>query len=269
MRKAMDLFGVVGGALILATLGASTGFAQSSGDMQALRKDIESLKQGQKAMQKDIGIIRDILSGKQPPLDNVSISIGGSPFQGPKDAKFVIVEFSDFQCPFCGRYATQTYSQVIDDYVKTGKVKYVFRDFPLEQLHPNAAKAAEASHCAEDQGKFWDLHDRMFKNQSALDAKEMLGHATVLALDVPKFQQCLESGKYTAKVKKDQEDGAKVNVKGTPTFFFGTVDPKDPTKIKAVSMFSGAQPYQQFKDAFDKLMSPPKDEGKDKDGGSQ
>src|SRR5437870_5300349 len=106
--------------------------------MQALRKEIESLRQGQKAMQKDISIIRDILSGKQPPFERVAISTEGAAAQGDKSAGYAVIEFSDFQCPFCGRYSTQTYSQVVDEYVKSGKVKYYFRNLPLDQLHPLA-----------------------------------------------------------------------------------------------------------------------------------
>jgi protein-disulfide isomerase len=252
---------------VVAIAVAPRGLAQSSQEeLKALRKEVEVLKQGQDAIQKNVQIIRDILSGKQPPLENVSVNTDGARFQGEKSAKVVMVEFSDFQCPFSGRYNTQTYSQVIDEYVKTGKVKYVFRDFPLESIHPLALKAAEATRCAGEQGKFWEMHDRLFKNQQALDPKELAGHATVLELDVPKFQQCLSTSKFSADVKKDAADGQKLGVKGTPTFFFGVADAKDASKMKAVSMFSGAQPLTAFKDALDKLINPPKEE-KAKEGG--
>jgi protein-disulfide isomerase len=232
--------------------------AQTNSEIQSLKKEIEALKANQKDIQKNVQIIKDILMGKQPPLENVFISTEGAPSVGEATAKLTMVEFSDFQCPFCGRYANQTMSQVLDTYVKTGRVRYVFRNFPLEQLHPNAEKAAEAANCAGEQNKFWEAHDRFFKNQSALDSKEMLGHATVLGLDVPKFQQCLDSGKYTAKVKADEAEGQKFGVKGTPTFFFGTVDPKDPTKIHAVKLLSGAVPFDSFKDVIEGLLNPPK-----------
>jgi protein-disulfide isomerase len=263
MKQRSRSIGIFLAVFVIATVAAPSGLAQSNEELKALRKEVDSLKQGQEAIQKNVQIIRDILSGKQPPLENVSVSTDGAPFQGEKNAKVVMVEFSDFQCPFSGRYNTQTYSQVIDEYVKTGKVKYVFRDFPLESLHPLALKAAEATRCAGEQGKFWEMHDRLFKNQQALDPKELPGHATVLELDVPKFQQCLSTGKYAADVKKDAADGQKLGVRGTPTFFFGVADQKDPSKMKAVSMFSGAQPLTTFKDALDKLLNPPKEEKKD------
>ena len=115
----------------------------------------------------------------------------------------------------------------------------MFRNFPLEQIHPFAEKAAEAAACAGDQGKYWEAHDRFFKNQSALDAKGMAGHAAVLGLDSAKFQDCLTSGKYAAQVKSDVAEGQKYNVRGTPAFFFGT-DVKD-SKLHAVKFLSGAR----------------------------
>jgi protein-disulfide isomerase len=214
--------------LIVVTLVASQAFAQTTAtDMQALRKEVEALKAGQKDMQKTLSLIKDMMMGKQPPLEDVYINIEGAMTQGDTKAKVVMVEFSDYQCPFCGRHATDTYPQLMDQYVKTGKMRYILKNFPLEQIHPYAEKAAEAAECMGEQGKYWEAHDRLFKNQQALDVKELPAHALVLGLDVPKFQQCLDGGKYTAKVKADVAEGTKLNVRGTPSFFFGVPDPKD------------------------------------------
>ncbi len=231
--------------------------AMAGDNIQDLQKEVESLKVGQKDIQKTLQIVKDILMGKQPPLEDAYISTLGAPSMGAKTAKVTIVEFSDFQCPFCGRYATQTMPQVLNEYVKTGKVRYIFRNFPLDQLHPLAEKAAEAAACAGDQGKYWEAHDRFFKNQQALDAKEMQGHALVLGLDVSKFKLCLDSGKYVTLVKTDVAEGQKYNVRGTPSFFFGT-EMKD-SKLKAVKFLSGALPLQDFKDVIDGLLDPPRD----------
>lgn len=239
---------------------APAAFAQSANDISALRKEVEAMKANQTEMQKNIKIIKDILMGKQPPLEDVYITTKGAQSQGDTKAKVTLVEFSDYQCPFCGRYANDTYSKIIDDYVKTGKVRYILRNFPLEQLHPNAEKAAEAAECAGDQGKYWEMHERLFKNQQALDLKEMPGHVVVLGMDQAKFQQCMDTGKFTAKVKADQADGAKLKVTGTPTFFFGYQDDKDPNRVKAVKLLSGAQPLSAFTDILDALLNPPKEE---------
>jgi protein-disulfide isomerase len=150
--------------------------------------------------------------------------------------------------------------QVLDDYVKRGKVRYFFRNFPLEQIHPLATKAAEAGHCAGEQGKYWEMHDRLFKNQRNLEAKELLGHAVVLGLDQSKFQQCLDSGKYTTLVKNDIAEGQKFGVRGTPTFFFGLTAHSKGSKMKAEKLLSGAQPMASFKEVIDNLLDPPKPE---------
>ena len=97
--------------------------------------------------------------------------------------------------------------QIEREYIKTGKLKYVARDFPLESIHPLAFKAAEAAHCAGEQGKYWEMHSRLFENQRALSLKDLPQHAQALGLDAPKFQQCLESGKYASRIRKDLADG--------------------------------------------------------------
>jgi len=239
---------------------APAAFAQSANDIGALRKEVEAMKASQTEMQKNIKIIKDILMGKQPPLEDVVVSTAGARILGDAKAKVMLVEFSDYQCPFCGRYANDTYSKIVDDYVKTGKVRYALRNFPLESIHPFAEKAAEAAECAGDQGKYWEMHERLFKNQSQLDVKEFPGHAVVLGLDQEKFKQCIDTGKFTAKVKADIADGTKLNVRGTPTFFIGYPDPKDPSKLNAVKLLSGAQPLSAFTDILDALLNPPKEE---------
>ena len=182
---------------------------------------------------------------------------------GENTTMVTIVEFSDYQCPLSSQYFNLTLRDIVNDYIKTGKVKYVFRDFPIESIHPLALKAAEGAYCAGEQGKYWEMHDRLLRNQMAIEAKVLPLHALVLGLDVPKFQQCLDSGKYAAKVREGVADGKKAGVQGTPTFFLGLTDPKE-SKLKAVTFVSGAQSYTTFKEAIDKLLSLPKreEEGK-------
>jgi protein-disulfide isomerase len=107
----------------------------------------------------------------------VVLSVDGAPSMGNGDAKVTLIEFSDYQCSFCGRHFSQTLPRLMTEYVKTGKVKYVLRDFPLEPIHPLAFKAAEAARCASDQGKYWEMHDRLFSNQQALGPKDLPRHA--------------------------------------------------------------------------------------------
>lgn len=155
----------------------------------------------------------------------VEVDSGKLPLLGDKDAKVTIVEFSDFQCPYCKKYIDETHSQINDEYIKTGKVKFAYRHYPLS-FHPNAPKAGEASECANEQGKFWEYHDILFSNQDAWSPQEAVaavdsftGYAGELGLDAEQFRSCLDSGKYKANVDADFAAGGAAQVDGTPTFF--------------------------------------------------
>jgi len=170
----------------------------------------------------------------------VAVSVDDDPSWGPEDAPVTIVEFSDFQCPFCSRFFSETYPQIKQEY--EGQVHFVYRDFPLTSLHENAQKAGEAAECADDQGKFWEYHDMLFNNNSALDDASLKGYASQLGLDTSAFDQCLDSGKYTEEVQKDYQEGISYGVTGTPAFY-----------INGVSII-GAQPYANFKAAIDAAL---------------
>src|SRR5262245_25723020 len=148
-------------------------------------------------------------------------SLDGTPALGDPNARIVIVEFGDYQCPFCGQHANQVLPQILADYVKSGKIRYFFKDIPVEAIHPQAFKAAEAALCSGEQGKYWEMHDRLFKNQRALTVRELSAHAAVLDLDIGKFQQCLDGDTYATQIRKSVQDGLKAGVRGTPTFFIG------------------------------------------------
>ena len=168
------------------------------------------------------------------PQPRVQVAAEG-PARGPKDAPVTIVEFSDFECPYCGA-AHDTVEQVMSSYA--GKVRLVYRQFPLS-FHPHAAKAAEASLCAADQGKFWEYHDALFKNQKKLDPTELKAHASEVGLDGQKFGQCLDSGDKKKAVDADQQAGLAAGVGGTPAFFINGI------------FLNGAQPIDEFKKVID------------------
>jgi len=161
-----------------------------------------------------------------------NISGDDDPARGPENAPVTIVEFSDFQCPFCKAFLAQTLPLILANYGE--RIRFVYRDFPIPTIHPQAIQAAEAAQCAFEQGRFWEYHDRLFQNQSTLDASSLKVHAKALGLDGSKFNQCLDSGKYAGEVQKDLEDGRSYGVTGTPTFFING------RKIL------GAQPYPTF-----------------------
>jgi len=161
------------------------------------------------------------------------------PSKGAETAKITIVEFSDFQCPFCSK-AEPSVDEVMKNY--SDKVKVVFRHFPLE-FHDKAFKAAEAAACAEEQGKLWEYHKTLFANQGALDIADLKTHAKTLGLDAAKFDACLDGGKMKEKVDADMVAARAVGVNGTPAFFINGI------------MLSGAQPYEKFKEIIDSELS--------------
>ncbi len=162
----------------------------------------------------------------------VEVSTAGQPARGSDDAKVVLVEFMDFQCPFCKRHADQTLPRLLSEF--EGKVRYVVRNLPLV-IHPDAQKAAEASECAHAQGKYWEYHEVLFKNQAALDVDSLKRYARDLKLRESEFESCLDSGQRSGDVKADLDEAARVGASSTPTFFLNG------RKIV------GAKPYGQFK----------------------
>ena len=247
--------------IILITAGPSLG--QSSDELTKLRKEVEALKEGQKTLQRDLQDIKGLLQARVTPpaaqgpqealAQPVALSIDGAPFLGSKDAKVTLVEFSDFQCPFCARHSQQTLPSIVKDYIDAGKVKYVLRDFPIAALHPHAQKSHEAAHCAGEQGKYWEMYHRLFRNVRAQEKENLTAHAKTLRLDGRKFEQCLASGRHGATVKKAIEEGQRAGVRGTPTFFVGVSG--DGRTLQATRLLRGAQPYERFKASIDTALS--------------
>lgn len=176
----------------------------------------------------------------------VEVDSGHLPVLGSKNAKVTVIEFGDFQCPFCEKWFTDVEANLIKDYVNTGKVKFAFRHFAF--LGDESTWAAEASECANEQGKFWEYHDYLYKNQgperSGTFAKDKLkGFAQALGLDTTKFNSCLDSDKYAKNVTDDQAAGQKAGVNGTPTTFVNG------------QTVVGAQPYSALKVILDQELS--------------
>jgi protein-disulfide isomerase len=173
---------------------------------------------------------------------------------GSASAKVTLVEVSDYHCPFCRRHTQQVFPQIQKDYVDTGKIRYVFIDYPIAQLHPDAHKAHEAANCAGEQGKFWEMHRSLFANPPARDAAQFTAQARAIGADVAKFSACLTGGKYGAPVRETVEQIQGLGIGGTPTTLVGiTPSPGAPMKIAKVVV--GAQPYQSFRTAIDAILS--------------
>lgn len=227
--------------------------------MSQLRQDITAIKQGQDALRKELEEIKKLLQARQPAappppmqaLDAV-VAIGDAPVKGNPNAKLTLIEFSDYQCPFCRRHAENTLPSLDKEYIATGKVRYVFHDFPLEAIHPQAFKAAEAAHCAGEQQKYWEMHGRLFANQQALAPEKLSEHAQALGLEAAAFKDCLDSGRYAERVRKDIAEGQKLGITGTPTMLLGV---SEGNQVKEVKMLRRAQPFSVFEAEDDKSLA--------------
>jgi len=182
------------------------------------------------------------------------VSIDDDPVKGNPDAPVTIVEFSDFQCPFCSRFFQQTLPLIEKNYIDTGKIKFVYKDMPLDNLHPNARPAHIAAECADEQGKFWEYHDVLFEKQSQwnrLVSSELQNtfteFATDMGLQATSFESCMQSPNIADEVNKDTLEAASYGATGTPTFFIG--NEKDGF-IKLV----GAQPFATFQRIIDNQL---------------
>jgi protein-disulfide isomerase len=237
------------GLLFMAFALAGPGFAQGSDE--DIQKEIEALKKGQDDIRKQLDEIKKLLQQAQPQRPQLpdvkgkEFTLGTNPIKGDDSASLTLVEMTDYQCPYCARYYTQAYPQIQSTYVETGKVRYLVMDLPLESIHKLAFKAAEATRCAGDQDQFWQMHDRLFQNQRAMEPWS--GHAEELGLDVAAFNVCLESGKYTDAIREDMAEAAKAGARGTPSFLLAKTNPDDPTKVTGISVLRGAQPFATFR----------------------
>jgi protein-disulfide isomerase len=173
--------------------------------------------------------IRDRLQA--PPVVRLDVPVDGAPVRGSAEAPVTLVEFSDFHCPFCKRVQA-TLTQLLERY--PGKVKLVYRDFPIDSLHPEARRAAEAARCAQDQGKFWEYHDLLFTQAPKAAPEDLQRYAEQSGLDVAAFERCLSDNVHRAAVQRDIDEGTRLGVTGTPAFFING------------RPLSGAQPLEAF-----------------------
>ena len=216
-------------------LSSGTASAQvSREELEAFKAEIELLREAVKShgevlrqLLERTGSLRD---NREPPFQEVLVKIDGAPFDGKSNAKVTIVEFSDYQCPFCARYAHET------------------------SIHPQAFKAHEAVHCAQEQGKRREMHEKVFSNQRAVSGADLTAYAQALGLDGAGFEKCLAGGLQSVKIRRGLAEGQESDVRGTPTFLLGLTE-SDSSKVKAVRRIVGAQPYSVFKAAIEELLS--------------
>ncbi len=221
--------------------------ARLQGDEADIRQKIRTFLQQQKLGARRALFLESLRSQAKivvhlqpPPVIRLEVSIEGAPFRGAADAPVTLVEFSEFQCPFCSRVQA-TLKQLLERY--PGKVKLVYRDFPLDALHPLARPAAEAARCAQDQGKFWEYHDMLFAHFPQAAPDDLRRYAEQVGLDVTKFDRCLSAGVHKATVQRDLDEGTRLGVNGTPAFFING------------RPLPGAQPLEAFVRVIDEELA--------------
>ena len=246
-------------AVVLFCVACSSSSAQAPKDTETLSKEVEKLKAEQAELQKSLDEVREFLRAATggrfgaPSLVNSTFDISGQAAYGEASAPITIVEISDYHCPFCRRHVQQTQPQLYADYVKTGKARHVFVHYPIAQLHPEAHKSHEAASCAGDQGKFWEMHLKLFE-APAKGTDQLAALAQSIGLDAQAFRTCLEGGKYTQAVKESVKRVQALNIGGTPMFLIGRTAPGG-TSLTVEKVIEGAQPYEAFRAALDDVAS--------------
>ena len=198
----------------------------------------------------ELKILENQLPTKQPSIP-LKISTDNDPVLGKLNAPVTIIEFSDFQCPFCAKFHLETLPLIMNEYINEGQVKLVFRDFPIQSIHPNALPASLAAECANEQGKFKEMHDVLFENQKEWNKQSIDNvmikfnqYASKIGLEEEKFDSCLKNGKYIEEIQKDLDDGRTYGISGTPGFFVGNDQ-------NGFIELEGAQPFENFKKVND------------------
>jgi protein-disulfide isomerase len=222
----------------------------TSAELERIRADLDIVK-SQLAQVLRLLSQRSAQGGGSASSGSVRTSVADAPSLGRAAAPVTVVEFSDYQCPFCRRFFETTLPALKREYIDSGKVRYVFRDFPLDQLHSQARKAAEAAHCAGEQGRFWDMHDRFFQSPNAL-VPPLAEHARAIGLDEAKFTKCVSSGRYSSRVERGLADGAAAGVLGTPGFVIGRTTTGDVVEGTSIR---GAQSLATFRRIIDQILA--------------
>lgn len=247
-------YSIVVALILVAIFSLSSCKAKGDEDRaKGLQEQLTEQRELLEEIRTDVAEIKKVIEQARRPGQETRerpVSIDDDFVKGRPDARITMIEFSDFQCPFCGRFYRETLPHIDRDYIQAGKVRMVYRDFPLDN-HEHAQKAAEAAQCAGEQGKFWEMHDKLFDNQKALEVSNLKKYAKALGLNMARFEQCLDTGKYAEEVLKDLADGREAGVSGTPTFYIGYTS--EGMTVQAIPV-RGAVPYSTFKQIFDRLL---------------
>lgn len=223
-----------------------------------LKKEIYNLKYKQKELQKNIKLKNELLLKNlmpAPPKANVygvEFELGDNPSRGSDNAPLALIDFSDYQCTYCAKHTKETFPVINRGYIKTGKLRYIIIDKPLP-IHDLADKAEEAAHCAVEQEKFWEIHDKLMSNPGAVYDLNSL--ASSLNFEMDKFKYCMETEKYVQKAASNISLSAKLKVPSLSGFIIASRDSQNPQKVKGISYIRGAKPFEKFKIGIDQALA--------------
>lgn len=228
-------------ALALPVAGEEPGITRSQADailneLRQIRKILEQARQAPAA-------------GDSEALPKATVKLGAGRSLGRSDAPITIVEYTDFQCPFCRRFHLNTFPELRNKYIDTGRVRFFSRDLPLN-FHANAMRAAEAARCAADQNQFWPMRDLLSANADKLAEADIYGYAASLKLDAAAFRACLSSGKHKQDISADLKEASTVGISGTPSFVVGKTTAEGVDGVVVV----GAQPLEAFENVFKQIL---------------
>ena len=241
IRKCCVLIALI--MLVASPVGAES-ITKEQGDailkeLKQIRKELQEIKKGS-------------LRGPRRPARplRAKVETKDSPVLGDPDAPITLVEFTDYQCPFCRRFYTNTLSKIKEEYIYPGKVRLVLRDLPLG-FHANARPAAKAAHCAREQGKYWEMHDALFEGGGKLNGKDFTRYAEKIGVEDFPFQECMASDRHDKAIDRDVADAGKASIRGTPGFVIGKTTENE---IEG-ALISGAQSFTAFKRQIDSLLA--------------
>jgi protein-disulfide isomerase len=237
-------------------LGGARAAPPSAEDFASLQAEVARVESQQQQILNSLDALQKAMKGPgQPALKPPeTMNVAGESFKGQPNATLAIIEYTDFECPFCRRFEHDVYPQIRDSYINTGKVKYFHRDMPLP-FHQGAMPAARAAHCASEQGKFWEMHDNLLTDgTAALGAADIDERAARLGLNVARLDDCISSGRFADIIQRSVTEATAMQVSGTPTFIIGTLDAQG--KLMSVKKtVVGAYPFETFKSALDPLLA--------------
>ena len=223
----------------------ASSMTQEQGD--AILKELRQIRQ---LLEKMVRADSQRAGRPAPSAEGVKVQIGESPTLGSPSAPLTMVEFTDYQCFFCRQFYLNSFGELKRNFIDTGKLRYVVRDFPLG-FHGDAMKAAQAAHCAGAQGQYWQMRNALISNQRNLSQDALLGYAQGLKLDMTRFRTCLTSSNYVAEIQRSMDEASSIDISGTPSFVLGKSVPDGVAGAK----IEGAQPYAAFEAKIKELLA--------------